>query len=188
MTTTLRLMLVAALALAGGCSGTKVYTNADPSADFSAYRTYGFAEKLGTDTDQYTSLTTKFLKAAASRELEARGYEPSEQPDLLVNFSILTQQKLQTTTTPSYYDYRYDYGPWGGYGAYETRVSEYTEGTLNVDLVDRRLHQLVWEGAVVGRVTEEVRKDMQKAIDGAMTDLFEEFPYTAGAGGPGSGR
>lgn len=179
-----QLALLLTLGLATGCSSPRVITNVDPNADFARYRTYGFADPLGTDSDEYQSLTSQFLKRAVSRELDARGYTAAEQPDLLVNFYLHAKEKLSTTSSPSaYYGYRGygGYGTWGGYGGYETTVTQYTEGTLNVDLVDKRRMQLVWEGAIIGQVTDEMRRELEKSIDESVATLFESFPFTAPA-------
>ena len=129
------LLLPLLLALVAGCSSTKVFSNVDPNADFGSYSTYGFHETLGTDSQPYQDIATQFMKDAVARELEARGYSRSKEPDLLVNFHISTEEKLQTTTTPTgYYGYRGygGYGTWGGYAGYETTVSQYTQGTVQV--------------------------------------------------------
>lgn len=182
MRRTLQLGILLAFGLLTACSSPKIITNVDPNADFGRYRTYGFTEVLGTDSDEYQSLKTQFLKQAVARELEARGYTDADQPDLLVNFYLQSQEKLATTSTPSaYYGYRGygGYGTWGGYGGYETTVTQYTEGTLNIDLVDSRRMQLVWEGAIIGEVTDKMRRELEKSIDEAVHDLFEQFPFTA---------
>lgn len=48
-----------------------------------------------------------------------------------------------------YYGYRRGYyDPWMGYGyGTTTQVSQYTEGTINIDLVDMAQKRMVWEGA-----------------------------------------
>jgi hypothetical protein len=58
----------------------------------------------------------------------------------------------------------------------ETSVDQYTQGTLNVDVVDARRRQLVWEGVAVGRVTESVRGNIPAVIDGVMPEIFAKFP------------
>ena len=115
-----------------------------------------------------------------SRELEARGYQKGDNPDLLVNFNVQTKDKIKTTTTPSgpayggYYGYRSGYyGTWGGY---DTQVTQYTEGTLTVDVIDAGRKQLAWDGTAVGRVHEEARKNLQPAVDKVITQIFEKFP------------
>ena len=153
--------MLAAMFLAGCASGPSIYVNADPAANFSGYRTYNFMNPLGTDRPGYSSVLSEYLRTAASRELEARGYRKGDNPDLLVNFNVQTKEKVQTTSVPSgpayggYYGYRSGYyGTWGGY---ETQVTQYTEGTLTVDVVDAARKQLAWDGTAVGRVREVAR-------------------------------
>ena len=80
--------------------------------------------------------------------MEMRGYVyNTADPDLLINFNGKLQQKTQVTQAPPaigpYYGYRSGfYGGWPGYGWGDT-VYQYTEGTLNIDLVDARRKQLV---------------------------------------------
>lgn len=180
-------LVLAAIVLTSCASGPKIYTNQDPDADFSQYKTYGFAQ-LDTDKYRYSSLLSQYMTTAASRELEARGYTKSANPDLLVNFHVQTQEKIKTTQTPTssmgYYGYRGHggYGGWGGYTGYETRVTQYTEGTVNVDLIDNRRSQLVWEAVLVGRVTDKARENLEATVNAVMVEVFLGYPYIAGSG------
>lgn len=175
-------MAMLATALLGCASGPKIFTNQDPSADFAGYRTYGFPPVLGTDEAGYSSILSQLLKTAASRELETRGYTQSDQPDLLVNFQVRTKEKIQASSTPAaggYYGYRRGYyGVWGGYPM-ETNVTQYTEGTLNIDLVDAKRNQLAWEGVAVGRIREETRRNLEPAVNEAVAKIFAEYPHRA---------
>lgn len=171
-----------AVLLTGCASSPKIYTNQDPSANFGDYTTFGFQAQLGTDGDQYASLASQYLKTATVREMTARGYKESANPDITVNFSVMTEEKIRTTQTPTtggYYGYR-GYGAWGGYGGYETRVTQYTEGTVNLDIIDVNKQQLVWEGVVVGKVTDEVRENLQAVCDEVVTEILSNYPYIAG--------
>ncbi len=179
---TAALLTLAALLFAGCASGPSIYANGDPTADFTRYKTYNFVTPLGTDGPDYSSVLSQYLRTAASRELEARGYQRSDQPDLLINFKVQTKERIESTTMPSgpsyggYYGYRSGYGVWGGY---ETQVTQYTEGTLTVDVVDVARKQLAWDGTAVGRVHEKARKNLQPAIDQVMAQIFAKYPYRA---------
>lgn len=175
------LALLALPLLTLACSSSRVVTNQDPKADFGVYRTYGFVSEPGTDTAEYSSLLSEFLKVAATRELEARNYTESDEPDMLVNFDLYTQEKIQSTTTTAGHGGRSRHGRWAGY---ETTVNQYTEGTLSVDLVDRKKNQLVWQGVIVGRVTQKARKNLEVTIDDAIAEVFAEYPYVAGQSQP----
>ncbi len=70
---------------------------------------------------------------------------------------------------------------YGVYGGYETTVTQYTEGTLSILLIDTttKKEQLVWEVAAQGRITDAVRKDLESRVTQVVTDLFTHFPYYA---------
>jgi hypothetical protein len=173
-----------AIALGGCASGPETRANWDKSVDFAQYRSFAFFEKLGTDEAGYQSLITQQLKASTRRELEARGYTYSEaKPDLLVNFNASLAQQTRVTQSPTMYPgyYGYRYGYYGGWAGYQTRVDQYMEGTLNIDLVDAARKQLVWEGVAVGRVSEKENVDRTAAIDAAVREIFTKYPFRAGA-------
>lgn len=181
-------MMAGAVILLGACASTpKTFSNADPEADFSHYRTFGYFSTLSTDTAQYQSMVSSFLKVAVAQELDMRGLTYDEEsPDIRVNFFINTQDKIKTRTVPTmggdYYGYRDPfYDPWGGYGGYETRVDQYTEGTLNIDVVDAKTNKLVWEGSVVGRLSEKDVRNMEQTVDEAVGFVMDGFPILPGA-------
>ena len=66
----------------------------------------------------------------------------------------------------------------------ETRVSQYTEGTLNIDVIDRAQNRMVWEGIAVGRVSKMKPEARAARIDATVADIFASFPYRAGSGAP----
>ncbi|MCI0653710.1 MAG: DUF4136 domain-containing protein [Methylococcaceae bacterium] len=181
------LVILAALSVTlAGCSTPRplIRSDFDRTVDFKRYHSFGFFEKLATDDERYESLTTLYLKAAVTREMRNRGYTFIEKdPDLLVNFNIKLEEKqeIQTTSYPigyyGYYGYRWGYyGAWGGYN-YNTYAYEYSEGTLNIDLVDRLRKQMVWEGVAIGRVRQKDFEDVEKAVDNAVNLIFQNFPF-----------
>lgn len=180
---TLLLAVAAAVAIAGCATGPRVSADYDKSVDFKAYRSFGFYQPLGTDQAGYQSLVTQTLTDAARSEMQARGYDYAETgADLLINFNarLAQQTNISQTPAPIYYGYRRGfYGGWGGY-AYETRVDQYVEGTLNIDIIDAKRKQLVWEGVAVGRVTQKAQQDRQAALRAAVAEIFAKYPFHAG--------
>lgn len=183
-------LTMSATLLIASCATSPVSTTAadyDRSVDFGAYRTFGFFETLGTDAAGYESLVTQTLKSATRREMESRGYTyAGTGADLLINFNARLAQQTRISQTPAppptYYGYRRGYyGGWSTYGyATQTRVDQYTEGTLNIDIVDARRKQMVWEGVAIGRVTDKARQNREAAINAAVTEIFGKFPFRAG--------
>ena len=184
-------LALSVFALAAGCSGNKIRSDYDPTADFSQYRTYNFFEDAGPEATNYQSFFSRYMVAAISREMEARGYVKSDDPDLLINFNAMLKDKTDVRTTPAspmmyggYYGYRGGfYDPWGGYGyGSETHVSQYTEGTFNIDIVDAREKRLVWEAVGIGRVTEQALEDLEARVNEGVARFFERYPFRAGSG------
>ncbi len=186
----------AAVLLAAGCaSGPDLRSDYDRSANFAEYETYNFFDDAGPGGSNYQDLFSQYAEAAIDKEMQARGYRKTQtDPDLLINFNAILQDKTKVTTSPApmtgygvgYYGYRGGfYDPWYGYGyAQETHVSEYTEGTFNIDLVDAEKKKLVWECVGVGRVSEDKLDNLQQSVNEAVPKYFARFPFRAGSGTP----
>lgn len=181
-------LLVAALLLLAACAtGPRITSDADPGADFSRYRTFAFYSPLAIESDGYATLTSSRIKNAARAQMESRGYVYSEgSPDLWVNLNAYMQQKTDVVSMPEVdYDYYYSYRARRyvalPYWRDRTSVYQYTEGTLNVDLVDAKQNRLVWTGAAVGRVGRAKPGEQGAKIDAAMAEIFARYPHRAGA-------
>lgn len=175
--------------LAGCASGPRIQTDYDHTIDFSQYKTYNFFNPMGIESPNYSSIYGSIFRDAIGKEMASRGYTLSDNPDLLINVSGRLQDKTKVTTTSDpymaggYYGYRRGaYGAWGGYGyGTTTHVSNYTEGTINVDMVDREQKRMVWEGVAVGRVNDKNTNDEKRAnIYAGIKDMFAAYPFRAG--------
>ena len=182
------LLMLLVFSFAGCAGGPSILSDYDRNVDFGSYTTYNFMEGAGPKSSSYQSFFSQYVVEAITIEMENRGYTKSTDPDLLVNFNAILQDKTKVTTSPApmmhggYYRYRgATYGAWGGYGyATETHVSQYTEGTFNIDIVDNRKHQLVWEAVGVGRVTEKKLANLEEAVRNAVPKYFSLYPFRAG--------
>jgi len=177
-----------ALVLASCASGPRISSEADPQADFGSYRSFGFYTPLALEKEGYATPTTDRIKAAARAQLESRGYTyTATQPDLWVNLNAYMQERTDVSTIPTVdYNYYYSYRARSyfavPYWHDQTHVSQYTEGTLNVDLVDRQKNRLVWEGIAVGRMARLKPDERAARIDATMAEIFARYPYRAGQG------
>jgi hypothetical protein len=177
----LRGLAVASLAVVLSACQTRpeVRTQSAPALDVLKYRTFGFVDHPDTDKAGYTTLTTRYLKDAVTREMLARGYSQSEKPDLLVNFTVGSKDKVEGTPGPMV---GVGYGRWGyrgfgwgvGYGDGDVRTV--TEGSLTIDVVDHGRSELIWSGTAAGRLTKETLSNPQPAIDQAVTAIFAKYP------------
>jgi hypothetical protein len=186
-----RLVLLAGIAmlLTACASKPTIESDYDQTIDFSKYKTYAFYNPMGIENPNYSSIYGSIFRDAIGKEMSKRGYTQSDNPDLLINVSGNMKDKTKVTTTSSpnygggYYGYRGGrYGAWGGYGyGNSTHVSNYTEGTINVDMVDRELKRMVWEGVAVGRVNEKNTSEETRAnIYAGLQEMFSGYPFRAG--------
>jgi Domain of unknown function (DUF4136) len=179
-------LVSAALVFVGCATGPKVRANYDKSVDFAQYKTFGFVSPLGTDRAGYKTIVSQHLTAAVRVEMEARGLKFADTaPQLLVNFNAKLSEKMRVDTIPApatgmgYYGYRGGYySAWPAYES-DTIVSSYTEGTLNVDVVDVARKQMVWEGVAVGSVSDKDADNLQPAIQRVVAKVFEKYPLPA---------
>lgn len=164
-----------------------IRVNSDPSVDFSKYATFSFPEQTGTDRGGYSTLVTDYFKAAVRDQMQARGYQYVDQnPDLLVNFYANVRERSQVRSTPQmsagygYYGYRY--GLYGAWPLYENDVDTvtYKVGTANIDIVDARQKQMVWEGVAEGRIREADMENPREAIADIVAQLFTRYPGRPG--------
>jgi hypothetical protein len=179
-----------ALAVLAGCattSGPDIRVNSAPDANFTSYSTFGFPDQTGTDRGGYSTLVTSYFKAAVRDQMEQRGYHyVDENPDLLVNFYAKVHERTEVRPDPSfsaaygYYGYRYGlYSAWPFYDD-SVRTVTYPVGTANVDVVDARKKQMIWEGVAQGVVSDEDMDHPKESISRVVTQLFARYPGRAG--------
>ncbi|RRN58981.1 DUF4136 domain-containing protein [Pseudoxanthomonas sp. SGNA-20] len=180
------LAAAAMLLLAACASGPRISSEADPSADFGRYRSFAFYSPLAIESRGYSTPTSNRIRQAARAQLEARGYVYDERdPDLWVNLNAYLQERTDVSTIPEVdYDYYYSYRARSyvavPYWRERTSVRRYTEGTLNVDLVDARQNRLVWTGVAVGQASSRSTPAERDArIDSAVAQIFARYPYRA---------
>lgn len=168
------------------CDSVNVYSDFDKKTDFSNFKTYAFYKK-GIDKVEISDLDKRRILKAIEADLLAKGFTKSLEPDLLVNIFTKSQRKVNVT---SYYGGGYGYGGYGGYGGfyggwypwyygpnYGTSVSEYTEGTLFVDLIDNNKKELAWQGIGSGALNYKgnVAKKEEKVKE-FVTQIMAQYP------------
>ena len=179
---------VAGLILLSSCSSLKVYSDVDPTTDFSKYKSleyYGWAE----ESDKLlTQLDKERIEKAFGAEFRRRGFEIVESGgDMIVTLFIVVEQKKAATATTTgmggayggYYGGYYGYGPgygWGG-GHSTTTIQEYdySVGTLVCDVFDKKDEKLIWEGIGTGEINENP-KNRDKNIPKTVSAIMSKVP------------
>lgn len=148
-------LMASAFLLASCASSPRIVANISPDIDLRQFETFGFVEPMGTDrANGVRTPLSSALVAAASREMSARGLTQSSDPDLLLDFMVFTEQRIDVRQTPSHSVHR-SYWPRGysTWPAYRTTVRQYTEGSLVIDLIDPRNNRMVAEGSAQRRIS-----------------------------------
>lgn len=179
---TLSLVVICLSALMSACTTSpKIYTHYETEIDFNQYNTFSFYSPVEDKKQPYTTLVDKEIQSAITHELENRGLKQVEEGDLKISFNIYTKEKVQTTTTPAMhggaFNYRGRYGyTYGMHYTSETWINQYTEGTLNIDLVDRAKKQLIWEGAAVGPLKDPMPENINQIINDVVKSILADYP------------
>ena len=91
----------AVLLLMGGCASAPPEPESmrDPSVDFAAYASYGWARVAGLDgADEPLRLLDQNIRAAIADEMRRRGYvESAENPDLRLAYETASAEKVEST-------------------------------------------------------------------------------------------
>lgn len=109
--------------------------------------------------------------------MSSRGYQRSDNPDLLINFFVNTERRMDVRQVPApstFHGFRFNrYATWGGY---RTEVRQYT---LAIDLVDARQKVLAWEGIAQQRLGSSAQQITQEQVDDVVRQVMAEFNHGA---------
>jgi hypothetical protein len=165
-------------------------TRKDPSADFSAIRTYAWlppapiVRNVAPDGLTNATLSQEALgpaiTAAVDRELTARGLvqAPLDVADVHVVYFAALTVGFDQSYMGEYYGYITGWGSPIPQGlAPSTSMTIYEKGTVLVDVVNRATNRAMWRGTVVTRIHQErtLEKRVERINDGAER-LFRKFP------------
>lgn len=169
------LVLLTLTASASVALAQKVKTDFDPSADFSAFKTYYWAKTNPTGND----LMDQRVIAAVDHWLTTKGWTKASEADAdiaIVPTVGTKEEKTLNTFYDSFGGGGWGYAGWGPRsGSATTMVDTVVEGTLIVDLFNRQTKKLVWRGIATGTVSDDPRKNantVQKAVEKMFKSKF----------------
>lgn len=193
-TTHLKILLSAAFCtffLAGCGSSVKVRSDVDPTVNMRQYQSYNFFSKMGIEEEGYSNLAGQHFREAISAQMSTRGYQTSSAPQLQINVTVATDDKVQVNTYQDPYLYggyygRGYYGRGGGWGSpmyygggTQTTVRQYTQAKVYIDMVDSAQHKMVWQGVATFTLTEKMQEKVRETINGTVAEVFSQFPVPA---------
>lgn len=179
--------ILAVVSVACASSNVDVQTQVAPQANFGSYRTFNMmtprnagrrSANPATQADPMldNSITNQAMRNEIRQRLEALGYQSGgRDADLGVAVYAASRQTLDVTNV----DYGYPYRPW--WWGPRQEVRPVTEGTVVIDVVDRRANRLIWRGVGRGEVSDnpdDYAKDLRTAVD----EVLKKLPRAAGQG------
>ena len=185
MRISLTLITATAVIAVLACSSTRVQTDFDHQADFSAYSTFAWyddAESEKSPTDGPSQIIDGRIRRAVAENLQAKGFSQTElgESDLLVTYYTSLNSQMRFHTSGWGYGHGWGWGPnwrfgyafWPGWST--TTVHTYHEGTVIIDIIDRGKNQLVWRGVSTRALGKKSHSD--EKIYQSMTRVFLDFP------------
>ena len=174
-----RLSIVFFVLALSACSSTQISYDMDKSVDFAKFKTYAFTPE--TSKIPIQELNRNRLIAATEKQLAARGFSKSENPDVLVDILVKAKMKQEAVTTGTGgYGYGYRYGWGGGGGTTTTQINDYVEGTLFINMISNE--KLVWQGRAVKTLDENQSPEKrERNINYAVEDVFRKYPVLPSA-------
>ena len=187
------LFVAASLFLSACSSGLTVRSDADPTVDFSQFKTYNFFEPMGIEGGYNSPVFGEHYRAAISGELGRRRYRTADTPDVLINVTLRADDKVRMRSYTTPYMTGGYYGRPGGASAGSAvgvgvavgpRVTETTEVSVFIDFVDLEKHKVIWQGVTVITADDKVAQQLRDAIYTSVNTVFAEYPYIAGQAAP----
>lgn len=182
-----KIALIAAslVALLAGCSSLpEADADWSPDFDFSKVQSYAFVDrgKLRANTPMTSDITRNRIESAVEKTLNLKGLRFEKDPaaaDLQVSYHVTAKDKqdIHTYNTGVNYCYRCGYGMGMNMGTTDVRVTEYTEGTLIIDMVDPKSNQSIWRGHLSAKISDlKSQQERIEAINYAVTTILAKFP------------
>jgi len=173
------LLLLTCFGVLSGCSTLDVVTDHNPGVNFASYQTFAFMpeQTLRVATlNAVSPLLEGRLKDAATNSLTMQGYRLQRDPeraDFVVSFTLGAREAIRVESYPVAYRGTWR---WGARYYQQVDVTNYTEGTLAIDLFDSRSREPVWHGRTSKTITTADRKNPTSVINEIVSAILAEFP------------
>jgi hypothetical protein len=166
--------------------------------NFKNYKTYAW---LHTNDTAYTKLASKqkvesALSSAVIQQLSKRGMVlDTLNPDCLFTYTLILNKTYQVGQEPTpVYAPQSNVGPLPGqYNMYyyvpsstayynpdlyqgSMKVTTFRDGSLVIDMIDRKENKIIWRSSAEGKVNEKDRQGIRPTIDQVVPAMFKNFP------------
>jgi hypothetical protein len=171
-------LLLTLVILFSSCSAVKVAVDYDSKVDFKKYKTFAFY-KTGIDKAKISDLDKKRILRAIESELSLLGLVKSENPDMLVSIFTKSREKVDVNQNNNFgYGFVWGWNPWmwNGMNNNSMNISQYTEGTLFIDFIDKQKKELVWQGVGTGALKIQNLEKKEARVKEFVKEIVSKFP------------
>jgi len=189
-----RYLLAVTIVAVASCStgsGIKTFHDYNPSMDFASYRTWSFisASPMIVISGVVNPLLEGRIMRAIRSEMDRKDFGYVNDPegaDVVISFTVGSRDQIKVDQYPasyrtSYGRYYRGYGYGGSYGT-QTRVRQYTEGQLAIDIFDVERHTPAFHGSASKVLTSRDRDNPEALINSVVTEALIGFPPESGGG------
>jgi hypothetical protein len=163
-------------ALTAGCATMTVSSHIERNVEFIDYVTYDWGPRdafpVGDPRLDNNAFFRDYVEGAIEKRMAALGYERAVtgQPDLLLHYHASVNQKVDVYEA----DRSHGYGP----GVPASRVVEFEQGTLILDVVDARTDRLIWRGWAQDTMTGVIddQRRLERQVDEGVTKMMRLLP------------
>lgn len=156
-----------------GCASLQVHHDFEQGVDWSAYGTYNFFPDLQTGLSE---LDTRRLMDAVDSVLREKGYQQSEEPDLMLNiFSETYRDGSRSTVGVGLGGTGRHMG--GGVSVGIPVSGDALHRAITFDLVDQASSSLLWQAVCTDRIQEDaVPEQREERFRQIAARVFAKFP------------
>ncbi|WP_342645766.1 DUF4136 domain-containing protein [Mucilaginibacter sp. CSA2-8R] len=188
-------LTILVVGLIASCSRYSYYSVGSNSASLNRYHTFAWLPPVKqTRNVAYNSdIADQRIHESATAQLESKGLMlRGKRPDLLARYMVMVDEKERIYDQPAYnyvgggyyprfggfyggrraYYYAYS-APFPVYVGNDVQRVPYKEGTLVIDLIDRKSGKVIWRGYGIGEVDNPAQavNDIPKVVEGILSKL-----------------
>lgn len=179
------LIFVALFSLVG-CESTspaKVSFDQNTSIETIHYKTFAWLseQKIMSLTGGLNPINKVRIETAIEAAFKAKGYQlitDAEAADFAISYTVGSRDKIKVDSFPTTYRTGFGWGR-GYYGGVamgtETRVRQYEEGKLAIDIFDVKSHQPAWHGWAVKRISSSDKENPEAVINTIVNQVVAQF-------------
>lgn len=183
------LTIIVLLSVVSGCATHPVQVGFDKNnkIDTSHYKTFAWLNeaKILAPAIDFNPVMKVRVDDAIEAVFISKGYQiisDPEKADFAISYTVGNRDKIKSYNYPSTYSSRFYWGTRYHRGHYnnlmvstDTKIIQYTEGKLAIDVYDVKLHQPAWHGWAIKRLTLQDKEMPSASIKAIVKQVVSQF-------------